>query len=478
MKFGHKKLYVNGELRDAISGKSREIICPGTEEVVADIAWSGSGDAELALNSARKGFKSWSKLPVNDRKKWMLKLREAVIENEEILREAVMYENGKTWDQTFEDYETVINALEFYPQAMSILPDELLPDPDNSHSHEMVTQPAGVVVAFLAWNFPLLNVGFKLGPALAAGCTIIIKPSSSSPLSAYILGEIMHSIGFPPGVVNILAGPNDEVGDYLTSSKIPSVLTMIGSTYTARHLIGKSTTSIKRMSMELGGNAPFIVFEDANLEKAAEDLKNLKYGNCGQVCVSPNRIFIHEEIYKDFLNIFLEKVQQLKVGFGKKSGINMGPLINRSAVIRMESLLEDAIQKGASLKTGGKQPESITKGYFFEPTILEDITPEMLVFREEIFGPIAAIMSFKNIDELLSLANDTEYGLASYIYTNRSDLIEKFTSELEFGEVQVNGFKYAIYLPHGGIKESGMGHDCSYLALHDYLVKKRITKTL
>ncbi len=475
MKFGTKKLYIGGNLLESSTNQKKDIICPATGEIIAQYSEAASEDAQKALEAAGKGFRYWSALNLSDRTAWMLKFRDAVIKKEEILREAVMFETGKTWDQTYEDYETVINALEWYPWAMKNLKDEILFDPDNSHSHKIITQPAGVVVAFLAWNFPLLNVGFKIGPALAAGCSIIIKPSSATPLATYILGEILHEIKFPDGVINILAGPNKDVGDYLSASKIPAVLTMIGSTYTARHLIANSTTSIKRMSMELGGNAPFIVFEDADLEKAAEDLKNLKYGNCGQVCVAPNRVFIHKLIYNEFMTLFTEKVKSLKTGFGKDSGANMGPLISEHALLRTEALIKDAVKKGGKLTLGGKRPESLKNGYFLEPAIIENVNSNMTVFREEIFGPVAAIMSFTSDDEVLKLANDSEFGLASYLYTRSVERVKHFTYGLDFGEVQVNGFKYAIYLPHGGIKESGMGHDCSHLALHDYLIKKRIT---
>lgn len=479
MRFGYKRLYIDGDLTDSYSNEKRQIVCPGNEEVVAEIAWAGSEDAQRALVSAQKGFASWSKLSLAERTKWMLKLRTAVIEREQELREAVVYEMGKTWAQSLEDFETVINALEFYPHAMQSLDDVIIPDPENTHHHHIVHQPAGVVVAYLAWNFPLLNFGFKIGPALAAGCSIIIKPSTASPVSAYIMGEILNSIKFPGGVVNILAGSNDEVAEVLSTSHIPAVITMIGSTETGKKVIAKSNaSSIKRMSMELGGNAPFIVFEDADINKAVADLTALKYGNCGQVCVSPNRIFIHELVYEEFMKIFLKKVNDIKIGFGIGSDVDMGPIINSASLDYLESLVNNAVKQGGKLLTGGRRSKKFIKGFFFEPTVIENIHPDMEIFKTEVFGPVAGIMSFSKDDEVLELANKTDAGLASYIYTADINRVNRFTSSLEFGEVQVNGFKYAIYLPHGGIKQSGMGHDCSYLALYDYLVKKRISITI
>jgi succinate-semialdehyde dehydrogenase/glutarate-semialdehyde dehydrogenase len=353
--------------------------------------------------------------------------------------------------------------------------EEQIADYEGTHTHRIIQQPAGIAVAYLAWNFPLLNVGFKLGPALAAGCSLIIKPSALSPLSAYLLGKIMHDINFPSGVVNILSGSVADVADVLTKSKKVSVITMIGSTQTGTQVIADSTTSIKKLSMELGGNAPFIVFDDADFDKALDLAIGLKFGNSGQICVAANRIFIHESIYEKFLNSYISRAKALKLGFGKESKPDMGPLVTRSDRDRMFALVEDAVSKGAKLETGGKIPNGMEAGNWIEPTVLSGVTPEMRVFREEIFGPVAPILKFSTDDEVLEMANDTEYGLASYIFTNNHKRIQRFIEKLEFGEVQVNGVKYSIYLPHGGIKNSGIGHDCSHLALEDYLVKKRIT---
>lgn len=475
MDFGYKKLYIDGKLVDAASGEKKQVICPASEESVAEVAWARKKDADLALEAAQAAFKKWSKLSVNTRKKWMDELRDAVIKREDEIRKAVSYEMGKTYNQALEDFETVINALEWYPQEMLHRRDEIIPDPDGTHAHQIINQPAGVAVGYLAWNFPLLNFGFKIGPALAAGCTLILKPSANAPLSAYLIGEIMESINFPKGVVNILAGSNEEVALTLSSSKIPRVITMIGSSVSGRIAMQQAATSIKHFSMELGGNAPAIVFEDANLNQAVNDLSALKFGNCGQVCVSPNRIFVHENIYHEFVKRFVEKARNLKLGFGESSSINMGPLVDERSLERVMKLADTTIAEGATLECGGKKPVDKEKGYYYEPTVFSGANREMTIFKEEIFGPLAAIYSFKTEDEVLEMANDCEVGLSSYVYTKDIDRIHKFSNELEVGEVHVNGFKYGIYLPHGGVKESGLGHDCSHLALDDYLQKKRIT---
>ena len=480
-KFGYKKLYINGELIDSVSGEKDDVICPATGEVIAQVAKAGKADALKALDAAQKGFKYWSKLSLAERTEWMLKLRTAVLNKEHELKTAMVHEMGKTYAGASEDIEAVVNALEWYPGAMKNMREEQIPDYENTHTHRMISKPAGVVVAYLAWNFPLLNVGFKLGPALASGCSIIIKPSGYSPLSTYMMGEILNDLNFPAGVINILAGPSDEVATTLTTSQIPAVLTMIGSTTTGKKVIADSTTSIKKLGMELGGNAPFIVFEDADFDIALNLAVGLKFGNSGQICVAANRIFVHKNIYDKFLKAYVKKVSELKIGFGTKENpeVFMGPVVSRRDRDRMFDLVKDAVSKGAKLEYGGKIPEGLPEnGFWIEPTIVSGTTPEMDLFRKETFGPVAGIMSFETDDEVLELANDTEFGLASYIFTNNHKRIERFTEELEFGEIQINGVKYSIYLPHGGIKNSGIGHDCSHLALEDYLVKKRVSSAI
>jgi len=479
--FGYKKLYIGGELVDSVSGEREDVICPATGEVIAQVAKAGTADAEKALLSSQKGFNFWKKLSLVERTKWMTKLANAIKEKEHELKTAMVHEMGKTYGGAQEDIDRLTEGLEWYPTAMQNLREEIIPDYDGTHTHKMISKPAGVAVAYLAWNFPLLNVGYKIGPALASGCSLIIKPSALSPLSAYMVGEIMHSINFPAGVVNILAGSSREVATPMTTSKIPAVLTMIGSTQTGKIVIADSTTSIKKFGMELGGNAPYIVFEDADFETALNLAVILRYHNSGQICVAANRIFVHKNIYDKFMKAYIKRASEIKLGFGTKENpdVFMGPLASRDARDRMFTIIEDAVSKGAKLEFGGNIPADLPEGgNWFEPTVLSGMTKDMKLFTEETFGPVAGIMSFDTDDEVLELANDTEFGLASYIFTNDHKRIERFTEDLEFGEIQINGVKYAIYLPHGGFKNSGIGHDCSHLALDDYLVKKRVSTAI
>jgi len=474
--FGKKQMYIGGKLRNAISGSLHNVICPATDEIVAEVAWGAKEDALLALDEAQKGFEYWSKLPLAKRQEWMLKLRSAVLEREEELRLAMMAEMGKTFESAWEDIEALINGLEYYPQAMKLKNDEMIRDIEGTHEHKIVYRPAGVVVAYLAWNFPILNAGYKIGPALAAGCSIIVRPSNQAPISGYILGEIANSINFPAGVINIICGPTAEVADTLTKSKTTRVITMIGSTDAAKKVISTSTTSVKRLSMELGGNAPFIVCEDADIDLAVNIGIALKYNNCGQVCVAPNRFFIHKNVMNEFLEKFIAKAKSLRIGYGRENKPDMGPCIDKRSRERILKMIDDDIASGAKLIYGGKAIDG--KGAYMMPTILTGLTSQMRCFKEEIFGPVAAMMTWDNEEEVLCMANDTEVGLASYVFSHDEGKIRFFSEGLNFGEVQVNGVKYSIYLPHWGIKQSGMGCDCSEYALDDYLERKRISTAI
>ncbi len=478
MNFGYKKMYIDGVLCDSSSSKTSEIICPGTGEVIATLATATAEDSERALISAQKGFDYWSKLSLAERNEWIYKLRAAVIERQDEIHYAVMYELGKTWESADEDINMLIDALDYYPNEMLRYRSQMLPDMAGTHAHMLVHEPRGVAVSILAWNFPILNVAYKVAPALAAGCSVIIRPSMDTPVSAYIFGEICASIGLPAGVVTILSGGSRDTSIPLSTSTIPRVLTMIGSSATGLKLVAQSATSIKKLGLELGGNAPALIFEDCDMEAALGTMVGLKFNNSGQVCVTPNRIFVQASIYDKFMEEFKARTAALKVGFGKDQGVNMGPVVNLAARERVMQMVEDDVKSGAKVSLGGI-PEGMPEGSsFMNPTILEGVTPEMRCFREEIFGPVAAIIKFNDESDLDPMVNVPDAGLASYLFTNDLKRVQKYSSFIECGEVQVNGVRYAINLPHGGMKDSGLGHDCSHLALEDYLYTKRISITL
>lgn len=477
MKFGYKKLYIDGQLSDASSGETYEVICPADEKPIAKIAWASKADTERALESAQKGFEYWSKLPLEERLEWIDKLRSKLLENRDLLRESIMYEMGKVWEGTDEDLTSITDSLKFYAEEIRKRVDIPIEDKEGTHAHRIVSQPLGVAVAFLAYNFPLLNLGFKLGPALAAGCSVILKPSEFSPLSAYIIGELCEEINFPKGVVTVLCGDVPSVGIPLCESKIPKLITMIGSTETAQKLIAQSIkTSVKRYSLECGGNAPFIVFEDADLDLAITHGANLKIGNTGQICVAPNRFFIHESVIDKFTEGIVNRFKNAKVGFGRENEPDMGPLANQASVTKVHEIVKEAVKQGGEVIFGGEPIER--SGYFFQPTAIRLSDKNAEILQHEIFGPVAIIVPFSTKEEVIELANNTDAGLASYVYTKDEDLLDYFTQGLEFGEVHLNGLKFDIYLPHGGIKNSGIGVDCSTYALDDYLIRKRVTLAL
>jgi succinate-semialdehyde dehydrogenase/glutarate-semialdehyde dehydrogenase len=477
MDFGYKKLYIDGQLVDASNGAIFDVISPSNEQKVGTIAWAAKENTQKALETAQAGFQTWSVLPLENRLAWIDKLRTKLIENTDLLQNSVMYEMGKTWEGSEEDITSIVKSLAFYSEEIKSRNTIEIEDKEGTHQHQIVSQPLGVVVAFLAYNFPLLNLGFKLGPALAAGCSIIIKPSEFSPLSAHIIGGICEEINFPKGVITIISGDLHNVGIPLCESTIPKLITMIGSTETAQKLIEQSCrTSIKRYSMECGGNAPFIVFPDANMEVAVNVGAALKIGNSGQICVAPNRFFIHESVIEDFSNGLLKKFQNVKIGFGKENQPNMGPLANKVARENVDRLVKEALSQGGELIIGGKYYGE--KGYYYEPTLIRLKDKNAPILQKEFFGPVAILIPFSTEEEVLQLANNTEAGLASYVFSADEGKLKYFSENLEFGEVQLNGVKYDIYLPHGGIKNSGIGVDCSSYALDDYLIKKRVTRTL
>lgn len=471
-----KNFYSNGELQ---SGKTQHtVINPATEDPAGTIMLADAQDALDALDAAQAAFPAWSKTPAKERAAWMRKLRDAVLEDADHLISCVHFEMGKPWASATEDYQMLVDSLEYYADLIENMKPEELVDRDGTHTHILKREPIGVVAAFLAWNFPLLNLAYKLGPALASGCSIVIKPSMQTPLSAYAVGELCEKIGLPKGVVNIICGQNREIGDTISASTIPAMLTLIGSTPVGLHVMRTGTTSVKRYSMELGGNAPALVFPDADLDHAADIICALKYSNSGQICVTPNRVFVHEDIAEEFQAKIVARAKATKVGFDKDCDITMGPIIDQHSWKRIDKLVQDAVADGAELLAGGARPEHLNKGHFYAPTVLGKVTPQMRVAYDEIFGPIINLMTFSDEGAVTTEANNTDAGLTAYIFTQDVALADRLADNLRFGEIQINGVKYAINLPHCGLKQSGVGLDCSPLALEEYMAPKRISRAI
>jgi len=470
-------MLIGGEL---VGGRRSHVVhSPHTGMPFAEIAWATGADADAALDAAHAAFESWSQTSVGERVRLMHALRAGVAGSREELSLAVSREMGKTAGEADDDVQSLLDSLTYYADEIAKIVPEVLPDRDQRYRHELRPTPVGVVVAFLAWNFPILNLGFKMGPALASGCPIVVKPSPKSPVSAYIVGRLCLEAGIPAGVVNIICGPDEEVSTHLASSKLPALLTLIGSAETAKKIVRSGSTSIKRYSLELGGNAPFLVFADCDLTAAVATLTDLKFGNAGQICVAPNRVLVDQSIAARFVEAVAERARAIALGVGEEGQKVMGPVIDGQTVKRLTASVNDAVHHGARLVTGGQAGSpghpDLKGGSFFEPTVLEGVRAGMNVYDSEIFGPIVGVSTFSSEDEALRLANATDSGLVAYLFTKDRDRQDRLSQRLRFGEVQVNGARYAIDLPHGGIKQSGYGHDCSALALRDYLAVKRVT---
>lgn len=471
------KMYIDGALTEG-SGR-KDVVNPATDETIATVHTAGLADAERSLHAARDAFPAWAATSIAGRQDWMRKLRDEVVANEEFLRECIHFEMGKPWAQTHEDWDRLVVSLEFYAEEIARVHDVGLADRAGTHAHRLVHEPAGVALAYLAWNFPLLNLAFKIGPAMAAGCPIIIRPSEQTPVSAYAVGSLCEKIGLPKGVVQILCTDGYDVADALTASTIPQVVTLIGSTATGEHIMRTGATSIKRYSMELGGNAPVLVFEDADLDLAADVVCGVKFSNAGQICVSPNRVFVAEAVHESFTEKVVARARNAQVGFDKSADITTGPVIDGRAWTRLKGMIYDAVSQGAKLLAGGDRPVHLNAGHYLAPTVLDGVTDKMAVYREETFGPIVSLIPFDTEQGLIARANECqEGGLTAYVFTRNLARAEDCAAALRYGEIQINGVKYDIDLPHGGIGQSGIGHDCSELALHDYLVVKRITRAL
>ena len=468
------KHLINGQL---VEGKDRifTVLDPATEEVIAQFHGIDAKQAENVLQAAQNAFGIWSKLSIKERERYILRFAEIIEANRDKIIEMLIAETGKSYEGADEDYQMLVDCLRYFNEEMKTLQGVMLPDLDNKHVNMIIRKPVGVVVGYLAWNFPLLNLGYKLGPVLASGCTCVLKPSSQTPLTTMFIGELSVEAGMPAGVINIIVGDNDLVGSIFNESSIPQLITLIGSTQTGTKVMQQGATSIKRYSLELGGNAPALVLNDADIANAAAKITGAKVGNGGQICVAPNRVFVHCAVMDEFLSHVMEILKDADYCSGKCTNgkTQMIPLYSDRAVGAMEALVADAVAKGAHVLTGGKRREG--KGFFFEPTVLTGVTKDMRVYKEEIFGPIMPVISFDDGDDIVSLANDTCYGLAAYIYTHDLKTAMNMSREIDAGDVMVNEPCFCYNLPHGGCKQSGIGKDCSVFSLEEYFYLQRIT---
>ncbi|XP_021728340.1 succinate-semialdehyde dehydrogenase, mitochondrial-like [Chenopodium quinoa] len=464
---------IAGKWTEAYDGKVIEVTNPATGDVVANVPCMGGRETNDAISAAYETFSSWSKTTAAERSKCLRKWYDLLIAHKEELGQLITLEQGKPLKEAIGEVAYGASFIEYFSEEAKRVYGEIIPTPLSDRRLFVLKQPVGVVGVITPWNFPLAMITRKVGPALASGCTVVIKPSELTPLTALAAAELSIQAGIPPGVVNVVMGNAKEIGDALLASTQVRKITFTGSTAVGKKLMAGSANTVKRLSLELGGNAPCIVFDDADLDVAVKGALGTKFRNSGQTCVCANRILVQEGIYDKFASAFSNAVQKLQVGDGFVDGVAQGPLINEAAVQKVEKFVQDAISKGAKVLLGGRRHHlGMT---FYEPTVMADINNEMLISREEIFGPVAPLLPFKTEEDAIRLANDTNAGLAAYLFTTNIQRSWRVSEALEYGIVGVNeGLVSTEVAPFGGFKQSGIGREGSKYGMDEYVEVKYV----
>ena len=460
--------YIDGFWVDANDHSTFAVINPATGQTIAKVPNLSVEQVEQAVVSAHQAFTTWKTKTAKERSILLRKWFDLIVENQDDLAVILSTEQGKPFTESRGEIIYGASFIEWFAEEAKRIYGDIIPHDKQGRRLAVIKQPIGVVAAITPWNFPNAMITRKVGPALAAGCTVVIKPASETPLSALALVALAEQAGIPKGVINVVTGSAREIGEVLTTHPIVKKVSFTGSTQVGKLLMAQCSSSMKKVSMELGGNAPFIVFDDADLDRAVEGAVASKFRNSGQTCVCTNRFLVHERIHDVFVEKFAAVVKKMKVASAFEDGAEQGPLINEKSVAKVEKHISDAVAKGAQIVVGGKRHEL---GHtFFEPTILINATQEMLVAKEETFAPLAPIFKFSSNEQAVEMANATEFGLASYIYTESLSRVWKISEALEYGMVGVNeGLISTEVAPFGGIKESGTGREGSKYGIEDYL---------
>ena len=458
---------INGEW---VKGSSRfDVLDPATGQKLADVANLGPADAEAAIAAANAAWAGWKGKTAKERSIILRKWYDLLMANQDDLGRIMTAEQGKPLPEAKGEVAYGASFVEWFAEEAKRVNGETLPQFDNNRRLMVLKQPIGVCAAITPWNFPLAMITRKVAPALAAGCPVIIKPAELTPLTALAAAELAIRAGIPAGVLNMITADDQNsiaVGKVLCASDVVRHISFTGSTEVGRILMAQSAPTVKKMSLELGGNAPFIVFNDADIDSAVEGAFASKYRNAGQTCVCSNRLYVQEGVYDEFVTKFAAKVKTAKVGNGFEDGVNQGPLIEEAALVKVQRHVDDAVAKGARVVAGGKRLE----GQFFEPTVVADATADMLCAREETFGPFAPVFKFKTEQEAVDAANNTEFGLASYFYSRDIGRIYRVAEALEYGMVDINvGILATEHVPFGGVKQSGLGREGSHHGMDDYV---------
>ena len=477
------KMYIDGQWVSADTGGTFEVCNPATGELIAKVADGDAIETKQAIDSAYRAFKDWAATSAKERGKILKKARQIMQERVDEIAKLVVLENGKPFPEAQGEVNFALEYFDWFAEEARRAYGSLVPSPFANKRLWVQSQPLGVVAAITPWNFPAAMIVRKIAPALAAGCTVVLKPAEQTPLTALAIAQVCHDAGVPPGVINVVIGSNPiPISEAMLNNPKVKKIGFTGSTEVGKLLMAKAAKSLKRVSFELGGNAPFIVFEDADLEAAVDGAIAIKYMRVGgQSCICANRIYVQETIAEQFIAAFVAKAKKLKIGSGVDSGVHLGPLINETARQKVHQLVEDAIARGAEVALGaGYLTEGdYANGSFYAPTVLLKVEDHWPICQEEVFGPVASIMTFQSEEEVVERANNTNYGLASYLYTRDLGRVVRVSEALEYGLIGVNDAAgYTHEIPFGGFKESGLGREGGSKGLEDYLEVKSVVVNL
>jgi succinate-semialdehyde dehydrogenase/glutarate-semialdehyde dehydrogenase len=473
------QLYIGGQWRGATSGRTFDVVNPATREPISSVPDGGPEEARSAVDAAAVAFVSWSKLPGIERERMLGRAYQLMLARCDDIARLVTQENGKPYEEARKEVTFAAGYLSWFSEEARRVYGHIVPSPFGNKRLWVIKQPLGVVAAITPWNFPSTMVTRKIAPALAAGCPVVLKPASATPLTALALAEVLHEAGLPAGVFNVVVGKRSSAlaEEFLRHPKVRKIA-FTGSTEVGKELMAKASSQLKHVSFELGGNAPFVVFDDANLQEAVEGAAAIKFMRvAGQSCICANRIYVQEGIAPRFIPAFVERVKAIKVGEGFQPGMEVGPLINEETLDKVDSLVRDAVAKGTRVAAGGERLTSgvMAKGFFYAPTVLLDVKEDMPVCQEEIFGPVAPVLTFRTEEELIERANDTTFGLASYFYTKDYARIIRVSEALDYGLVGVNDAAgYTHEIPFGGLKESGLGREGGKEGMDEYMEIKSV----
>lgn len=472
-------IFINGEWRAAASGKTFAVRNPATGEVLAEVADGGVAEARQAIEAAHAAFPAWAATTADKRAAFLARAAQLMDERAEELARILTRENGKPLAESRGEVASGASFFQWNAEEARRIYGQVVPTVAADRRVLTIRQPVGVVAAITPWNFPFSMVTRKLGPALAAGCTAVLRPARATPLVAIAIYEIMQEVGFPPGVVNLVTGTDSAgIGAEMATNPLVRKLTFTGSTEVGKQLLALAAGTVKRVSLELGGHAPFLVFDDADLDKAAQSAVLSRFRNAGQTCICTNRVYVQRGVAEQFTARLAQLAGSLKVGDGLDPSTQVGPLIDERGFEKVQAHVEDAVRKGATVLTGGK-PARVNgnlRGYFYEPTVLANATPEMRVMYEETFGPVLPVMTFDTEDQAIALANGTPYGLAAYFYARDVGRIFRVSEKLEYGIVGANDpIPVGAHIPFGGYKESGLGRENGSEGINHFLEVKAIS---